>query len=106
MFSFLKRNSGEVINIQDIDDLIGTINLIDIREGYEFQMGSIKTAKNIPMGELLSQPERYLKKDSKYYIMCQSGMRSSRSVNALQKAGYNVVNVRDGMGSYRGNNRT
>lgn len=105
MFSFLKRNSDEVIDIQDIDDLIGKINLIDIREGYEFQSGSIRSAKNIPMGELLSQPERYLKKDSKYYIMCQSGMRSGRSVNALKKAGYDVVNVRGGMGGYRGNNR-
>ncbi len=105
MFSFLKREINDVVDVKDIDALIGNINLIDIREAYEFQGGSIKSAKNIPMGDLLNQPERYLKKSEKYYIMCQSGMRSSRTVSTLQKAGYDVVNVKGGMGSYRGKNK-
>ena len=103
MFNF--NLNERTIDINEIDELIGEINLIDIRESYEFQGGSIKTAKNIPMGDLLETPERYLKKESKYYIMCQSGMRSSRTVSTLQKAGYDVINVQGGMGNYRGSNR-
>ena len=67
MFGFFNRNSGKVVNVNDIDNLIGNIELIDIREAYEYKEGSIKTAKNIPMQTLLSNPDKYLKKDKEYY---------------------------------------
>lgn len=73
MFEFLKKDDGRVINVNEIDDLIGKVELIDIREEYEYKGGSIKSAKNIPMGELLDEPEKYLNKSKEYYIMCQSG---------------------------------
>ncbi|EKQ52976.1 rhodanese-like domain-containing protein, partial [Clostridium sp. Maddingley MBC34-26] len=70
MFGFLKRDEGKVINVNDIDNLIGKVELIDIREKYEYAGGSIKSAKNIPMGELLKEPDKYLNKNKEYYIMC------------------------------------
>ena len=105
MFEFLKGNSGKVINVNDIDNLIGKVELIDIREDYEYKGGSIKSAKNIPMGELLNQPEKYLNKNKEYYIMCQSGGRSARACSSLTKQGFDVVNVSGGMGSYVGTRR-
>jgi rhodanese-related sulfurtransferase len=105
MFDFLKGKERKVIGVNEIDPLIGTVELIDIREGYEYKAGSIKTAKNIPMGSLLAAPEKYLIKDKTYYIMCQSGGRSARATKALSKAGYNVINVLGGMGSYTGRKR-
>ncbi len=105
MFGFFKRNDGKVINVNEIDDLIGKIQLIDIREKYEYASGSIKSAKNIPMGELLDNPQKYLDKDKEYYIMCQSGGRSSRACNTLSSQGFNVTNVVGGMGSYKGMKR-
>jgi rhodanese-related sulfurtransferase len=105
MFNLFRRNDGKVINVNDIDNLIGKINLIDIREPYEYSGGTIKTAKNIPMGEILNNPEKYLIKDKEYYIMCQSGGRSSRTCDSLTRQGYNVVNVAGGMGSYVGTKR-
>ena len=105
MFEFLKGNSGKVINVNDIDNLIGKVELIDIREDYEYKGGSIKSAKNIPMGELLNQPEKYLNKNKEYYIMCQSGGRSARACSSLTKQGFDVVNVSGGMGSYTGTKR-
>jgi rhodanese-related sulfurtransferase len=105
MFNLFRRNDGKVINVNDIDNLIGKINLIDIREPYEYSGGTIKTAKNIPMGNILNNPEKYLIKDKEYYIMCQSGGRSSRTCDSLTRQGYNVVNVAGGMGSYVGTKR-
>jgi rhodanese-related sulfurtransferase len=105
MFEFLKKENVRVININDIDNLIGKVELIDIREDYEYKGGSIKTAKNIPMGILLNEPEKYLKKDKEYYIMCQSGGRSARACNSLSKVGFDVTNVSGGMGSYAGTKR-
>ena len=104
MFGIIK-DKPESINIKDIDSLIGSIQLIDVREEFEFRTGSIKGAKNIPMNSLLSRPESYLKKDQKCYIMCQSGMRSKRVAKALKKQGYDVVDVRGGMSGYTGKNK-
>lgn len=105
MFDFLKRNVGKVINVNDIDTLIGKIDLIDIREVYEYKSGSIKSAKNIPMGEILSKPDKYLKKDKEYYIVCQSGGRSTKACRQLLDLGFNVINVSGGVGSYVGSKR-
>lgn len=105
MFSLFTKKTGKVINVNDIDNLIGKINLIDIREPYEYRNGSIKTAKNIPMGELLEEPEKYLHKDIEYHIICQSGRRSQMACNKLTFLGYSVINVSGGVGSYVGSKR-
>jgi rhodanese-related sulfurtransferase len=105
MFDFLKRDTGKAVNVNDIDPLLGNIELIDIREPYEYKSGSIKTAKNIPMGDLLDQPDKYIIKEKTYYIMCQSGARSSRTCSVLSKQGFDVINVSGGMGFYVGTKR-
>lgn len=105
MFGFLKKDSSKVINVNDMDNLIGKVELIDIREPFEYKLGSLKTAINIPMGNLLSDPENYLRKDETYYIMCQSGARSSSATRTLTKHGYNVINVSGGIVSYVGSKR-
>lgn len=104
MFEFLKRESN-VIHVNDMDNLIGKVELIDIREPYEYKRGAIQTAKNIPMGNLLSNPDKYLSKDKTYYIMCQSGNRSGGACRILTKQGFHVVDVAGGMGSYAGSKR-
>ena len=96
-------NNG--VHINELDSLLNEIDLIDIREPYEFKRGSIASSKNIPMGELLSAPDHFLKKDQKYYIMCQSGGRSSNAVSTLIRAGYDVVNVLGGFAGYSGKNK-
>lgn len=105
MFGLFNKNSGKVINVNDIDNLIGKIDLIDIREPYEYKTGSIKSAKNIPMGDLLNDPEKYLNKDKEYHIVCQSGGRSSTACNKLRGLRFDVVNVAGGVGSYVGSKR-
>lgn len=105
MFDFLKRDDSKVIHVNDIDNLIGNVEIIDIREPYEYKSGTLSTAKNIPMGNLLTNPEKYLDRDKTYYIMCQSGGRSGRTTRALTKQGFCVINVAGGIGSYVGSKR-
>ncbi|MGL5381603.1 rhodanese-like domain-containing protein [Clostridium sp.] len=92
----------KAINVNDLDNLLGDINLIDIREDFEVSYGTLKGAKNIPMGNLLENPNEYINIEEEYYIMCQSGMRSARTVSILRGIGYKVINVNGGMGSYVG----
>jgi rhodanese-related sulfurtransferase len=105
MFDLFRRDDSKVINVNDIDNLIGKVEIIDIREPYEYKSGTLRTAKNIPMGNLLTNPEQYLAKDKTYYIMCQSGGRSQRTTRALAKQGFSVINVAGGIGSYVGSKR-
>jgi len=106
MFELFNKEKSEVVNVNDLDSLIGQIDLIDIREPYEFASGSIESAKNIPMGNLLSEPEKYFSKEKTYYIMCQSGGRSGRTSKSLAKLGYKVIDVSGGVGSYVGTKKS
>jgi rhodanese-related sulfurtransferase len=105
LFDFLKKDNSKVIHVNEMDALLGKVELIDIREPYEYKSGTLRTAKNIPMGNLLNAPNKYLMKDKTYYIMCQSGGRSSNACRTLRKQGYHVINVSGGMGSYAGTKR-
>jgi rhodanese-related sulfurtransferase len=105
MLNILKRDQRKVINVNDIDDLIGKVELIDIREPYEYRAGSLRTAKNIPMGNLAANPDKYLDKDETYYIICQSGARSGMLTRLLSRQGFSVINVAGGFGTYIGSKR-
>ncbi|RRD96120.1 rhodanese-like domain-containing protein [Clostridiales bacterium COT073_COT-073] len=106
MFNLFKKANTKQINVNELDELIGKIDLIDIRENNEFAEGSIQTAKHIPMGDLLADPEKYLSKDKTYYILCRSGGRSSNTVTKLEAKGYDVVNVAGGVMNYQGKYRS
>lgn len=97
----LDPNEQISIHMREIEPLLGSIELIDIREPFEYATGSIETAKNIPMGELLEFPETYLEPDTTYYIVCQSGRRSLNTVLRLKMQGYNVIDVAGGVSTYK-----
>ena len=59
-----------------------------------------KKKKNIEMNDVVSDTEMFLDKDKTYYILCQSGNRSSMVCNNLSKRGYNVINIAGGMNAY------
>jgi rhodanese-related sulfurtransferase len=96
------KNSVNSVEVNDIGELLGKIDLIDVREPYEYKSGHLPTAKNIPMDELMVKAEKLLDKSKEYHIICQSGGRSSSVCGILRGKGFNVVNVSGGTGRYRG----
>lgn len=102
MFNFFKKPDIKSIDVNELDELIGKIELIDIREPYEVAEGSIQTAKHIPMGDLLQDSEKYLSKEKTYYIFCRSGGRSEDTTIRLMQKGYDIVNLRGGIMKYAG----
>lgn len=95
---FIKKYDS--ININEIKNINKT-SIIDVRTKEEFQQQNIKGSKNIELQILLNNPEKYLAKDKKYYMMCASGMRSKQACNILYKLGYNVTNLKGGIMSYK-----
>lgn len=84
---------NELLKLKDIE-------IIDIREPYEFFKGSISNSKNIAMAGLLLNPTNFLNKTKTYYISCKSGGRSYMCCDSFTQEGYDVVNVEGGYFSY------
>ncbi|SRR5690554_815885 len=74
------------INAEALKEKINSNNpplLIDVREEYEFEDGSI-TETNIPMGEILSQTQ-YLAQHNSIVLCCASGKRSKATAFHLSQ---------------------
>lgn len=74
------------------------IQIIDVREDFEYEMGHIPGAISKPLSTFPIQVE----KDTTYYVVCASGGRSEMACQVLAQAGYDVVNVEGGMAFWRG----
>ncbi|HHX80777.1 MAG TPA: rhodanese-like domain-containing protein [Acholeplasmataceae bacterium] len=78
------------------------VPIIDIRPPGEYNLGHIPGAINIVLGELLGSPEKYIKPNKRYYIICEEGKKSIGLCYELGRMGYDVVNVLGGILAYRG----
>lgn len=68
---------------------------IDVREPFEFAMGHVKGAVNIPPAKLMAGAKKLddVPKDTELVLYCLSGSRSNVSINILKGMGYtNLVN--------------
>lgn len=88
------------LDIQDIDLFTFTNHLIDIRDKYQYLLGHLPNAQNIPYTYLVMMPENYLKKEETYYIYCSHGEKSRKICSHLQELGYQVVDLIGGYEAY------
>ncbi len=73
---------------------------IDVRTPGEYKSRNVKEFKNIPLNDLTKRIGE-LDKDKETYVICQSGMRSSRAAGVLKKQGFtNVTNIKGGMSAW------
>lgn len=73
---------------------------IDVRSKNKYLLGHINDAINIDYYELFFNYEKYLQKNKKYYIYCDTGTKSKILVNRLRGLGYNCVNIEGGYNNY------
>ena len=74
------------------------LNILDVREDFEYEMGHIPGAKSKPLSTFPVE----LDKEKTYYVVCQSGGRSVNACQILTNNGYDVVNVEGGMSAWGG----
>lgn len=77
------------------------VNVIDVRESYEFQSGHIKGSVNIPLSQLSARSQE-LDTTKSYLLVCASGARSANACDYLSRMGYNVNNLKGGLMAWRG----
>lgn len=74
----------------DVQALIdGGAVLVDVRSPSEFKGGTLKGAKNLPMGS----PPKGLDKSVPVVVFCASGMRSAKVAQDWSKQGFQVTNL-------------
>lgn len=72
-------------------------SILDVREASEFAAGHLRDAKNIALGELEKRIAELEKLKSKpMIVICQTGARSPKATQILQKAGFAEVFSLDG----------
>jgi rhodanese-related sulfurtransferase len=72
------------------------ILLVDVREPDEWTAGHAPGAMHIPLGQLGARYTE-IPQDGRVYVICRAGSRSNQAALALAGAGWDVVNVSDGM---------
>lgn len=63
---------------------------IDVREPFEYAMGHVNGAINIPVSSLMkgSQKLADIPKDAELIVYCRTGHRSAVAISILKKLGY------------------
>jgi len=75
--------------------------LLDVREAWEFEQGSLPQARNVPLGEVLAEAGS-VGKDRDVVVFCSVGPRGERAVELLREAGIDRVrNLRGGLAAWR-----
>jgi rhodanese-related sulfurtransferase len=73
--------------------------VLDVRESFEFEAGHVPNAHHIALNTIPEQLST-LPRDSKIWIICQSGGRSMTAANYLESQGFDVVSVAGGTGGW------
>jgi len=74
-----------------------SVRIIDVREKFEVDMGTIESAEHIPLRTIPTKMSG-IDKDSPVIIICRSGNRYYQACSFLMSKGYeNVINLRGGV---------
>ena len=84
------------ITSEELLSKLSKVQLIDIREPYEYQDGHIEGSINIPMGDFLEKLDE-LSRTKQIVIYCNTGRRSKPVVYMTHKLhGYTLYNLEGG----------
>jgi rhodanese-related sulfurtransferase len=78
----------------------GEIELIDVREQYEWDAGRIEGARHIEMERLASHADE-IPRDRLVVFQCRLGARSALATQAFRAAGWDAYNLSGGIQAWR-----
>jgi rhodanese-related sulfurtransferase len=78
------------------------VQILDVREGWEWDAGHIEGAVHIPLNELLSGRMENIDKDRPVVAVCKTGNRSEVAALMLRARGYQAHNLEGGVEDWSG----
>ena len=74
------------------------LQILDVREPYEWEAGRIEGAMHVPLNDLMAgKGQDQLDPERPVAVICRSGNRSELASLMLKARGFDAFNVRDGM---------
>src|SRR5436190_7519841 len=73
------------------------VQIVDVREPYEWEVGHIQGAVHIPLNQLMSGAGQDLDQARPVVAVCRSGNRSELAALMLQARGFEAHNMEGGM---------
>ena len=96
------RRSQEIDDVTQVYDRRDHIQILDVREGYEWDAGRIEGAVHVPLGEVLAGREAgRLDPARPVVVVCKSGARSELAALMLQARGFEAENLEGGMEAWQ-----
>jgi rhodanese-related sulfurtransferase len=74
----------------------GEVQLVDVREGYEWEAGRIAGARHIELERLAAQAQT-LDSERPVVFYCRLGARSGMAANAFRRAGFEAYSMEGGL---------
>jgi adenylyltransferase/sulfurtransferase len=74
------------------------IQIIDVREPHEYEIGQIPDSKLIPLGQVLNRMNE-IDPDRETVVHCKMGGRSAKAIDALTRSGFpgKLINLKGGI---------
>ncbi|HRH45711.1 MAG TPA: molybdopterin-synthase adenylyltransferase MoeB [Pyrinomonadaceae bacterium] len=84
--------------LKNLIDVNPNLQIIDVREPFEFEIAKIPNTKLIPLGEVVNRANE-IDASQTAIIHCKGGVRSAKAIKALQEIGYNgkLINLKGGI---------
>ena len=74
----------------------GKVQLIDVREAYEWDEGRIPGARHLELGQVAAQADT-IHRETPVVFYCRVGGRSTMAANAFRQAGYDAYTMTGGL---------
>jgi adenylyltransferase/sulfurtransferase len=77
------------------------LQLIDVREPFEYEIARIPSARLIPLGEVVARSSE-IDPEKTTVVQCKGGVRSAKAIQNLKTAGFTgrLVNLKGGIGAW------
>ena len=84
------------IGPDELVERLGDVQLIDVREPYEWEAGRIDGARHVELERLASQAET-IDRARPVIFACRLGARSAMAAQAFRSAGWDAWSLRGGL---------
>ena len=85
-------------DLKDVFDRRDDVQVVDCREGWEWDAGRIEGAIHIPLNTIMAGgDDGALDKAKPVFVVCRTGNRSELATLMLQARGYEAHNLEGGM---------
>jgi rhodanese-related sulfurtransferase len=88
---------AELTTPRGVYEHLDEVQVVDVREPYEWQAGRIDGAVHIPLNSLMSGAGSDLDRERPVVMVCRVGNRSELATLMMQARGFEAYNLEGGM---------